>query len=106
MESKTSETDIKKVITKDYIILFNKKTGVEVMSGINGAPDPFVLEMPSMIDIGIMGRCFNKCQMCYQGSKEQDNMTLENYKKLINEVKDVVNQVALGGRGDPNHHEH
>ena len=99
------DPDVKKVSGEKYIILFNKRTGVEVMSGINGAPDPFVLEMPSMIDIGIMGRCFNKCPMCYQGSVEQDNMKLEHYKKLIYDVKDYVNQVALGGRGDPNHHE-
>ena len=99
------DPDIKTVKGEKYVILFNKRTGVEVMTGINGAPDPFVLEMPSMIDIGIMGRCFNKCPMCYQGSVEQDNMKFEHYKILIHDVRNYVNQVALGGRGDPNHHE-
>jgi len=85
--------------------MFNSESGVEILTGINGNPDPFVLDMPNMIDIGVMGHCKNKCPMCYQGDKDQPNMTFENYKKLMNEVKDVVNQVALGGRGDPNHHE-
>jgi len=31
-------------------------------------------------------------------------MTLENFKRIIDETKHHVNQVALGGRGDPNLH--
>ena len=31
-------------------------------------------------------------------------MTLENFKSIIDQVKHHVNQVALGGRGDPNLH--
>ncbi len=88
-----------------YSILFNSKTGLEITQGINGNEDPFVLELPSLLDIGIMGTCENKCKFCYQGHINQPNMLLENFKEIIDEVKHHVNQVALGGRGDPNKHE-
>jgi hypothetical protein len=95
----------KEVSTQKYKILFNTKSGHEVLTGINGNPDPFVLEMPSMIDCGVMGHCKNKCQVCYQGHISEPNMSLKDFKRLIDEVKDHTNQIALGGRGDPNHHE-
>jgi len=95
---------IKKVVKDDYVILFDTKTGQEVLSGINGNPDPFVLDFPSMMDVGIMGHCKNNCEFCYQGAKPQANMTLENFKRLVDEAKDETMQFALGGRGDPNLH--
>lgn len=88
-----------------YELLFNTKTGVEVLYGIDDNPDPFVLELPSMIDCGIMGHCLNKCSFCYQGDKNEPNMNVEDYKQIIDETKHHVNQIALGGRGDPNLHE-
>ncbi len=96
----------KKVETDDYVILFNSKTGQEFLSGINGKEDPFSLKAPSMLDIGIMGHCYNKCKFCYQGDGDEPNMKLEDFKHIIDNSKDHVMQVALGGRGDPNHHEH
>lgn len=96
---------MKIVRTDKYAIAFNRDTGVEILTGINGNPDPFVLEYPSMIDIGIMGHCRNNCDFCYQGSDSQPNMTLEDFKLIVDQSKDYVNQVALGGRGDPNLHE-
>jgi len=97
----------RKVIeTETYKILFNLVTGVEIMSGIKGHPDPFALKFPSMIDIGIMGSCPNKCEICYQGDKTEPNMTLDNFRRVIEEAKTMTNQVALGGRGDPNLHPH
>jgi MoaA/NifB/PqqE/SkfB family radical SAM enzyme len=80
------------------------ETGMEIMGGINGYKDPFWLECPSMLDIGIMGHCHNKCGFCYQGDKQEPHMTLDDFMFLIDMAKDHVNQVALGGRGDPNHH--
>ena len=56
------------------------------------------------MDIGIMGKCENKCSFCYQGDKEEDHMTFEDYSELISQSKWFVNQIALGGRGDPNLH--
>ncbi len=95
----------KKIETEKYIILFNGITGAEVLSGINGNPDPFILDAPSMIDVGVMGHCSNNCKICYQGSINEPNMTLENFKMIIDQCKDHINQVALGGKGDPNKHE-
>lgn len=89
----------------EYIILFNRFSGFEVLSGIDGNPDPFILKAPSMIDIGIMGHCENNCNICYQGNTNQPNMTLDDFKSIIDQCKSHINQVALGGKGDPNKHE-
>jgi len=91
---------------EDYEVFFNSKTGLEVSRGIPGKPDPFVTELPLLLDIGIMGSCKNKCSFCYQGDGDEPNMTLDNFKSIIDQTKYHVNQVALGGRGDPNKHEH
>ncbi len=90
---------------EEYEIWFNKKTALEIMRGVNGHEDPFSLILPSLLDIGIMGTCKNKCPFCYQGHENKPNMKLEDFKKIIDQVKHHVNQVALGGRGDPNKHE-
>ena len=95
----------KKIETEKYIILFNGFNGFEVLSGIHGNPDPFVLNSPSMIDIGIMGHCLNNCKICYQGDVNEPNMKLEDFKSIIDQCKSHINQVALGGKGDPNKHE-
>jgi len=90
---------------EDYELLFENSTGFEVLQGINGKEDPFVLELPSLLDIGIMGTCHNKCKFCYQGHENRPNMSLENFKIIINQIAHHTNQVALGGHGDPNKHE-
>lgn len=89
-----------------YCISFDMEDGYEVLSGIHGKPDPFSLVMPSLLDIGIKGSCPNKCDFCYQGDKKEPDMTLKNFKKIIDQVKDHTMQVALGGRGDPETHKH
>lgn len=89
----------------DYVLLFNENTGFEILQGINGKPDPFYLELPSLLDIGVMGSCRNKCEFCYQGKLTEPNMKIEDFKLIIDQTKHHVNQVALGGRGDPNKHE-
>jgi len=103
MKKKSQTT--KRFRNEDYEIFFDTSTGFEIMRGVNGKPDPFKLELPSLIDIGIMGHCDNKCAFCYQGHDEQPNMKIEDYKTIIDQVKHHTNQVALGGRGDPNLHE-
>jgi MoaA/NifB/PqqE/SkfB family radical SAM enzyme len=95
----------KKIETEKYAILFNTKTGLEITSGINGHPDPTVLNMASLLDIGVMGTCKHKCKFCYQGHIDRPNMKLSDFMRIIDEVSEHTNQVALGGRGDPNHHE-
>lgn len=94
----------KETTTSKYQLLFNTKTGLELLRGINGNPDPFVTELPTLLDVGIMGHCKNKCTICYQGDKKEPHMTLTNFKRIIDETKHHVNQIALGGRGDPNLH--
>jgi MoaA/NifB/PqqE/SkfB family radical SAM enzyme len=98
-------TLIKKIKTDKYMIVFDTKTGQEISGGINGNPDPFALEFPSLMDIGIMGHCKNNCKICYQGNTDKPNMKLEDFKRIIDEAKDYITQVALGGKGDPNLHE-
>ena len=108
-ESKTAlvkSPDAVKVIETDkYRIKFDLSTGREELEGINGNPDPFSLEYPSLMDIGIMGHCSNRCEFCYQGDEQKPNMTLDNFKRIVDESKGYVNQIALGGRGSPNEHE-
>jgi len=96
---------LKRVKNDRYEILFDSSTGFEILQGINGYSDPFALDYPSLIDIGIMGHCDNKCVYCYQGDLIQPNMKLEHFKRIIDESKKNTMQVALGGRGNPNKHE-
>ena len=95
---------IKEVKTDKYVIYFNTETGFEILKGINGHKDPFILEYPSLLDIGIMGYCLNKCPICYQGDYKRPHMTFENFKRIIDQSKHHTTQIALGGRGDPNLH--
>ncbi|MGD2071929.1 MAG: radical SAM protein [Candidatus Thorarchaeota archaeon] len=89
-----------------YELFFNTKTGIEVLCGVKPKSDPFRLMLPSMCDIGIMGSCPNRCAFCYQSSIKEPHMKLKDFKIIIDQVKHHTNQVALGGRGDPNHHPH
>lgn len=103
-----------------FISLFDEKSGFYLRSGIivNGkdsGKDPFMAEFPELLDVGIMGHCehgksglcaFSGVQ-CYQsgGTIHQNNMSLENFKRIAEECKDRTFQFALGGRGDPDQHE-
>lgn len=103
-----------------FISTFNTKTGFYIRTGIldNEGHDtniePFMTNFPEIIDAGIMGQCLNGsmglCKQadvfCYQSGDhiETPNMLLSDYKKIIDESKGKVFQVALGGRGDPDQH--
>lgn len=89
-----------------YELLFQSSTGLEILQGINGNPDPFSLCLPSLLDVGVMGTCQNRCTFCYQGRIQQPNMKLSDFMSIIDYIKVHTNQVALGGRGDPNKHPH
>jgi MoaA/NifB/PqqE/SkfB family radical SAM enzyme len=97
---------------------FDTKTGFYYRSGIkeNGVDtgkDPFMGSFPSLIDCGIMGKCSSKnvCKQggidCYQSgfTKEEPNMSLELFEKIITQCKGKVYEIAAGGRGNPNQHE-
>lgn len=109
-----------------FISRFNGNTGFYSRSGIitdmenftgDTGVDPFKSCFPELIDIGIMGTCV--CQFrctvdCYQKSVKPDvnkgftgkpDMTLDNFKWILDQCRGKVFQVALGGAGDPDTHE-
>lgn len=104
-----------------FVEVFDTSDGFYLRSGIlddfgkDTEVDPFMRQMPNLIDIGIMGHCVHGKSglclksgvQCYQNGLEihKPNMRFYDYKTIIDEVKDHVFQVALGGRGDPNQHE-
>ena len=105
----------------NFIEFFNENTGTLVRSNIleneietNMLPN--MRSFPELIDIGIMGSCkagkTGICSLagvdCYQcgSTSNASNMSLFEYKHIINQCRGRVFQVALGGAGDPNKHEH
>lgn len=112
---------IKKVDKKNkFISLFNPATGFYLRSGIieNGKDtgiDPFMTSFPELIDVGVMGHCVHGASglcmksgvQCYQNGlhTHHPNMSLENFKKIVDECKGKTFQFALGGRGDVDQHE-
>jgi len=102
-----------------FVSMFDSDTGMYIRSGIieNGKDtgvDPFMTTYPQLIDVGIMGSCesgrLGLCKaagiQCYQDglNKSLPDMTLDNFKKIVDESKGKVFQIALGGRGNPNKH--
>lgn len=101
---------------------FDTETGAYVRTGIldeNGKDtgvDPFMASFPHLIDVGVMGHCIHGktglCAKagigCYQSGLlvEQPNMTIEDFRWIAEQCKGRCNQLALGGRGDPDRHEH
>ena len=101
---------------------FDTKTGAYVRTGIldeNGKDtgvDPFMASYPHLIDVGIMGHCIHGqtglCAKagigCYQSGMfvQQPNMTLSDFESIAEQSSGRCNQFALGGRGDPDQHEH
>lgn len=105
-----------------FISAFDTDTGAYVRTGIldrNGKDtgiDPFMASYPHLIDVGIMGHCIHGktglCAKagigCYQSGmiREQPNMTVEDFENIAAQSQGRCNQFALGGRGDPDQHEH
>ena len=101
---------------------FDTETGAYVRTGIldeNGKDtgvDPFMASYPHLIDVGVMGHCIHGktglCAKagigCYQSglTVEQPNMAVEDFRWIAEQSKHRCNQFALGGRGDPDQHEH
>lgn len=104
-----------------FVEFFNEITGTLVRSnvlkdGTETSQLPQMRSFPELIDIGIMGSCeagkTGICGLagvdCYQcgATSTEANMSLSEYKHIINQCRGRVFQVALGGAGDPNKHEH
>ena len=108
--------------TYNFMTAFDTETGAYVRSGIideNGQDtgvNPFMASFPHLIDVGVMGHCTHgKTGLCvkagigcYQSGLivEQPNMKLEDFIWIAKQCKGRCNQLALGGRGDPDQHEH
>lgn len=101
---------------------FDTETGAYVRTGIldgtgkDTGVDPFMASFPHLIDVGVMGHCIHGktglCAKagigCYQNglTVEQPNMSVDNFRIIAEQCKGRCNQLALGGRGDPDRHEH
>lgn len=104
-----------------YFAYFDPLTGQGARSnaydefGRDTGEDPYRASFPELLDIGIMGHCeHGKSGLCLQSGVEcyqnglgieEPNMSLDQFKRLIDECKGRTFQVALGGRGDPDQHE-
>lgn len=104
-----------------FVSWFNPDTGFYMRSGVLGddgkdtGVDPFMTSYPELIDVGIMGHCIHGSSglciksgvECYQNGlgTKNPNMSLENFKRIVDECKDKTFQLALGGRGDVDQHE-
>lgn len=104
-----------------YKSLFDSDTGQGIRSNVydedgnDTGADPFMGSFPELLDVGVMGHCahgksglcLKSGVQCYQDGMglSEDNMPLENFRKIIDECRGRTFQVALGGRGDPDMHE-
>ena len=99
---------------------FNTKTGFYlrtdvIKNGKESGEEPFMASYPHLIDVGVMGHCIHgetglcvKAGIeCYQSGLriKRPNMSLENFEKIASESEGLIDQIALGGRGDPDCHE-
>jgi len=105
---------------KDFISMFDEKKGTYIRSGIivegkDTGIDPFMSSFPELLDVGIMGHCKHGktglCMKagieCYQDGLHADNenMSLEDFRRIAEECNGKTFQFALGGCGDPDQHE-
>ena len=92
------------------------RTGVLDEEGNDTGMDPFMASFPHLIDVGVMGHCAHgknglciKAGIeCYQNgfNVEKPNMSVEDFKWIAEQCKGRCNQLAFGGRGDPDQHEY
>ena len=102
-----------------FVTDFYKSSGKYIRSGIiedarDSGKDPYRASFPHLIDVGIMGSCQHGksglCRLagigCYQsgGSVAAADMSLSDFQKIADESEHLVDQFALGGRGDPDCH--
>lgn len=93
---------------------FYMRTGILDEAGRDTGVDPFMSSFPHLIDVGIMGHCIHGetglCKaagvQCYQSgySVRKPNMTVKDFESIAKQCRYITNQLALGGRGDPNQH--
>lgn len=107
---------IKKKDKNNFISMFDTDTGMYYRTGIldekgnDTGIDPFMASYPELIDIGIMNKCVcaHKCNVdCYQKAinRTGNNMSIEDYRSIMEQSKGKLMQCALGGAGDVDTHE-
>lgn len=105
----------------NFNTMFDRATGSYMRTcildsdGNDTGIDPFMASFPHLLDIGIMGHCSHGlsgfCEkagiQCYQngGSENKPDMSLDNFKYIVDQCEGKVHQFALGGRGDPDQHQ-
>lgn len=104
----------------NFTSTFNRKTGFYMRSNVienkkETDIEPFMASYPHLIDVGVMGHCIHgesglcvKAGIeCYQNglSVREHNMSVENFERICKESSGLIDQIALGGRGDPDCHE-
>ena len=63
-----------------------------------------VRNYPIHVDIELSSRCNLKCPMCFREHREipkQNNMSLEMFKRIIDEIDSNVYSIKFTGRGEP-----
>ena len=105
---------------RDFMSFFCEKTGEYVRTGImkegmDTGIDPFMASFPELLDVGIMGHCAHGKSglclkagvYCYQDGLHSEfaNMSVEDFKEIVEQCKGNTYQIALGGCGDPDQHE-
>lgn len=106
---------------KEYVSYFDDRTGryVRIGKDKDGKPDmsdPFKAVFPELLDVGIMGHCqhgksglcLKAGVQCYQSGSEvhKPDMIPDDFKIIAEQCRGRTFQFALGGRGDPDQHEH
>ena len=95
---------------------FYVRTGILDDNGKDTGVDPFMASFPHLIDVGVMGHCIHgKTGLCLKAGIEcyqngpninKPNMEVEDFRWIAKQCRHRTNQIALGGRGDPDQHEH
>lgn len=100
----------------NFVETFDPETGLYIRSDdLTTGKEPFMRDFPALLDIGVMGHCVHGASglciqsgvQCYQNGlhTQEPNMSLENFKRIVDECKGKTFQFALGGRGDVDQHE-
>ena len=86
-----------------YCYFFDYSTGRSVTMGDSEKMQ--IAKGPNLLDVSITNRCNRCCDFCYRQSKyEGDDISIEDYKVIIeNAQKCGVQQIAIGG-GEPTLH--
>ena len=114
-------THIRHDLRYNFVTQFDCKSGFYARSNVLDSnfnetdEEPFMASFPHLLDVGVMGHCIHGksglCQaagiQCYQSGPTQTepNMPIEDFSRICEESEGLLDQIALGGRGDPDCHE-